>query len=234
MGKDDTIMNRRAMMLAGAALAVGACARSSTPLQSISPLKAPQIPQRSLAGSVPATVRSSSAKTFSSVDPGLLRKALASLERHGDRIRSRDRIAIVDFDAPSADMRMHFLDVADGKATRLLVAHGSGSDPRHTGFAERFSNDFGSNASSEGAFLTDDYYVGRHGRSQRLVGLDVTNNNALERAVVVHSAWYANDDMIKAHGKLGRSQGCFAVGENKLDDVFSFLGKGRMIFAGRA
>jgi hypothetical protein len=65
------------------------------------------------------------------------------------------------------------------------------------------------------------------------MGLDATNNNALDRAIVIHSAWYANDEMIAAHGKLGRSQGCFAVGENKLSDVFSFLGEGRMVFAAR-
>lgn len=115
-------------------------------------------------------------------------------------------MAIVDFTAPSSDPRLHFLDVVSGKASRLLVAHGSGFDPGHTGFLERFSNAFGSNASSEGAFLTADYYTGKHGRSQRLVGLDPTNNNALSRAIVIHSAWYANDDMIPSHGKLGRSQ----------------------------
>ncbi|MEE4454313.1 murein L,D-transpeptidase catalytic domain family protein [Novosphingobium resinovorum] len=223
------------MMLAGAAVAVASCSRSSSPLRSTSPLAAPVFPKSAGPASVPAMVRNDGPRAaFSTVNPPLLRKALASLDRHGDRIRRRDRIAIVDFSAPSSDARMHFLDVEDGKAIRLLVAHGSGSDPHHTGYLERFSNAFGSNASSEGAYLTDDYYVGKHGRSQRLIGLDATNNNALERAVVVHSAWYANDDMIKAHGKLGRSQGCFAVGENKLDDVFSFLGKGRMIFAARS
>jgi hypothetical protein len=171
---------------------------------------------------------------LSTVNPQLLRKALASIDRHAKMIKATDRIAIVDFSVSSSQPRMHLLDVANGKATQILVAHGSGSDPHHTGLLEKFSNAFGSNASSEGAFVTEDYYVGKHGRSQRLIGLDPTNSNALDRAVVVHSAWYANDDMIKAHGKLGRSQGCFAVGENKLDDVFSFLGKGRMIFASRA
>lgn len=221
-------------MLAGAAVAVAACSRSSSPLRSTSPLAAPTLLQPAPPATVAAKVQPEPARAaFSSVHPALLGKALASLDKHGDRIRQRDRIAIVDFSAPSSEARMHFLDVEDGKAMRLLVAHGSGSDPHHTGFLERFSNAFGSNASSEGAYITDDYYVGKHGRSQRLIGLDSTNSNALGRAVVVHSAWYANDDMIKAHGKLGRSQGCFAVGENKLDDVFSFLGKGRLIFAAR-
>lgn len=226
--------DRRAVMISGAGFAVAALTvpaakpflgssypRRPAPVPA-SPHNPPGMPQTSL-----------DAARFS-VDPQLLRRALAALDQHSRSVKARDRMAIVDFSAPSSDARLHFLDVVSGKASRLLVAHGSGSDPGHTGFLERFSNVFGSNASSEGAFLTGDYYTGKHGRSQRLVGLDPTNNNALSRAIVIHSAWYANDDMIPAHGKLGRSQGCFAVGENKLSDVFSFLGEGRMVFAARA
>jgi hypothetical protein len=142
-------------------------------------------------------------------------------------------MAIVDFTAGSAQPRFHFVDLADGRSTSLLVAHGSGSDPAHTGYLKRFSNDFGSNASSEGAFVTSDYYVGKHGRSQRLVGLDPSNNNALGRAIVIHAAWYANPDMLRTHGMLGRSQGCFAVGERDLEQVFARLGPGRMIYAAK-
>lgn len=167
------------------------------------------------------------------VRPELLRQAMAALGRNGSRIAHHDRIAIADFTASSSRPRFHFVDLASGRSTSLLVSHGSGSDPAHTGYLERFSNAFGSNASSEGAFVTDDYYVGKHGRSQRLIGLDHTNDNALGRAIVVHSAWYANKDMIATHGMLGRSQGCFAVGENDLDQVFARLGQGRMIFAAK-
>ena len=167
------------------------------------------------------------------IRPELLRRALASLQRHGSRVAHHDRMAIADFTANSSQPRFHFIDLHSGRSTSLLVAHGSGSDPAHTGYLKRFSNDFGSNASSEGAFATDDYYVGKHGRSQRLLGLDRTNDNALERAIVVHSAWYANPDMLQTHGMLGRSQGCFAVGERDLDQVFARLGPGRMIFAAK-
>jgi hypothetical protein len=146
----------------------------------------------------------------------------------------RDRIAIVDFSAPSSKPRMQLLDVESGKTKDFLVAHGSGSDPGHTGFLQRFSNQPDSNASSQGAFVTANYYVGKHGRSQRLLGLDPTNNNALERAIVVHGAWYAESDMIRSHGKLGRSQGCFAVGDSELAHLFERLGTGRMIYAARA
>lgn len=167
------------------------------------------------------------------VRPELFRRALSALNQHGGAIAHRDRIAIADFTAPSSQARFHIVDLANGRSTSFLVAHGSGSDPAHSGYLKRFSNDFGSNASCEGAFVTADYYYGKHGRSQRLMGLDATNGNALGRGIVVHSAWYSNADMLRTHGMLGRSQGCFAVGEHDLDQVFASLGSGRMIFSAK-
>lgn len=168
------------------------------------------------------------------IRPDLFRKAMAALQSHGSAVRYRDRIAIADFSRSSGKPRFHLVNLEDGDTQTLLVAHGSGSDPTHTGYLSRFSNQPNSNASSEGAFLTSNYYVGKHGRSQRLIGLDPTNNNALPRAIVVHGAWYANQDMLAKHGKLGRSQGCFAVGEGELAKVFARLGEGRMIYAAKA
>lgn len=215
-------------MASAAAVGLGALARSTA--KPLAPVSAS--PKAYVAAGVPAQVTPGVARL--DVSPRILSQALAALDRHSNAIKSRDRIAVVDFTAASSQPRLHLLDLSGGKATRLLVAHGAGSDPDHTGYLERFSNEMGSEATSRGTFLTDDYYVGKHGRSQRLIGLDASNSNALDRAIVVHSAWYADENMIKAHGKLGRSQGCFAVGENRLDDVFGFLGKGRMIFSARA
>ena len=163
-----------------------------------------------------------------------MRRALAALEHHGSSIQRHDRIAIADFATSSGTPRFHLINLEDGRTRSKLVAHGSGSDPAHTGYLQRFSNVPDSNASSQGAFVTADYYIGKHGRSQRLLGLDPTNNNALERAIVVHGAWYANAEMIPAHGKLGRSQGCFAVGETELAKLFDRLGPGRMIYSAKA
>ena len=166
------------------------------------------------------------------IRPDLYSAAIAALQRHGGRV-GRDRVAIVDFSAPSSDPRFHIVDVASGTARSFLVAHGSGSDPDHSGWLERFSNQPGSNASSEGAFLTGDYYYGKHGRSQKLHGLDPSNSNALSRAIVVHGAWYSEPGVLSAHGKLGRSQGCFAVGDSQIGTVFGQLGPGRMIYAAK-
>jgi len=167
------------------------------------------------------------------VRPALLQEALSAMERHQSRFAFRDRIAIADFSVPSSAPRFHLIDLMGGATTALFVAHGRGSDPAHTGWLQRFSNAARSNASCEGAFLTGDYYPGKHGRSQRLIGLDPTNDNALDRAIVIHSAWYANPEMLSSHGQLGRSQGCFAVAEESLDQVFAHLGPGRMLYSAK-
>ena len=165
------------------------------------------------------------------IRPDLFRRALTALQRHGGRIAQRDKMAIVDFDLPSSQPRFHIVDLASGQSRSMLVAHGRGSDPEHTGFLTRFSNEVGSAASSQGTYLTGDIYVGAHGRSRRLFGLDSTNSNVEPRSVVVHSAWYVGADMVAQHGKLGRSEGCFALSAPDLEQTLASLGEGRMIYA---
>ena len=228
----DGVHGRRAVVKGGVALAsVLAVPVAVGAAQRVTLQASPAVATRAPLAAVPAAARVATSGRV--VRPELMRRALAALDRHAGRIGQRDRIAIADFTAPSAQARFHLVDLVSGSSRSFLVAHGSGSDPRHTGWLHRFSNENGSNASSEGAFTTSDYYVGKHGRSQRLIGLDPTNDNALARAIVVHAAWYANPDLIRTRGMLGRSQGCFAVAEADLDEVFRRLGTGRMIFAAK-
>jgi hypothetical protein len=163
------------------------------------------------------------------IDPQLFARAKAALDSH--RIAARDTIGVVDFSKPSSEPRFHLVDLASGTADSYRVAHGRGSDPDHSGFVERFSNDFGSYASSNGTYVTGDYYDGKYGLSLRVDGLDWSNNNAEARAIVIHNAWYAEDDMIPLHGKLGRSEGCFAMSRENQYKVMSRLAGGRMIYA---
>jgi hypothetical protein len=165
------------------------------------------------------------------IDASLLRRALDALERHRDSIRHRDFIGVADFSLPSRSPRLHVVNLADGSVRSHWVAHGRGSDPSHTGWLERFSNEPRSNATSAGAYRTADLYVGAHGRSMRLEGLDPSNSNALARAIVVHGAWYVNANVIAYSGMLGRSQGCFAVAESSLAEIMARLGPGRLIYA---
>ena len=168
------------------------------------------------------------------VNAGLLRRALDASEQHRGNIVHRDFIGVADFSLPSRMARFHLVRLADGSVTSHLVAHGRGSDPAHTGWLERFSNEPRSNATSAGAYRTGDFYVGAHGHSIRLDGLDPTNSNAASRAVVVHSAWYVSEKLAGNRGMLGRSEGCFAVAGSSLDDVMTRLGPGRLIYAGKA
>ena len=112
------------------------------------------------------------------LNPGLLQSALVALERHRAHIVHRDVIGVADFSLPSRTFRFHLVSLADGTADSHLVAHGRGSDPQHTGWLEHFSNEPHSNATSSGAYLTGEPYVGAHGRSMRLEGLDPTNLRA--------------------------------------------------------
>ncbi|MFC3100363.1 murein L,D-transpeptidase catalytic domain family protein [Altererythrobacter lauratis] len=195
---------------------------------------------RSLASSASALAEPPAASGPIAAPPGwpdraraVWANAMAALERHGPRA-ARDRLAIADFGAPSAQPRLYLVDLEAGKFQALHVTHGSGSDPGHTGLLQSFSDRPGSNATSQGAFVTRDYYTGRHGHSQRLEGLDPTNCNALDRAIVLHSAWYAEPDVLARTGKLGRSQGCLAFSGQDLARVFGFLGEGRLIYSGKA
>jgi hypothetical protein len=168
------------------------------------------------------------------ITPGLLRRALDSLERHRDSITHRDFIGVADFSLPSRAPRFHLVNLSDGSVRSHLVAHGRGSDPSHTGWLERFSNEPRSNATSAGAYRTGSLYIGAHGHSMRLEGLDPTNSNALSRAIVVHGAWYVSTAMIGYSGMLGRSEGCFAVADSSLPEIMTGLAPGRLIYADKA
>lgn len=221
-------LNRREMLRLGAMGAAGAIlssAASSSSLQLIPGVQGlqPLPPQptpapRPVVPSAPA-----------GVDPQLFARAKAALDQH--KIYARDTIGIVDFSKPSSEPRFHLVDLASGQVESHRVAHGRGSDPSHSGYLEKFSNDFGSYASSNGTYTTGDYYDGKYGLSMKVQGLDWSNSNAEARAIVIHNAWYAEPEMIAQHGKLGRSEGCFAFSRASQWDVMRRLAGGRMIYA---
>jgi hypothetical protein len=163
------------------------------------------------------------------IDPALFQRAKAAMDQH--RIAYRDVIGIVDFSEPSSQTRFHVVDLQNGQVESHLVAHGRGSDPDHSGYLQRFSNEPGSYASSNGTYTTGDIYDGKHGTSMRLAGLDWTNNNAEARAIVIHSAWYAEPQILAEHGQLGRSEGCFAMPQRSQWEVMQKLTSGHMIYA---
>ena len=222
-------LNRREMLRLGAAGAGGlliSSAASSVPLP-VGVLTAPPVNLDPLAAR-PRSAAHSIAP--GGINPLLFQKAKSALDSR-PWIRQRDFIGIVDFARSSADGRFHVVHLPSGQVDSYPVAHGRGSDPRHCGFLEQFSNRPGSAASSNGAYTTGDYYHGKYGLSMKTHGLDWTNNNAEARAIVIHNAWYAEPEMLSQHGKLGRSQGCFAFSRADQWAVMRKLAGGRMIYA---
>lgn len=179
---------------------------------------------------LPRTVFAQAATT-SGRDRQILAIARREIERAGNVLWRKDIAGIADFGAPSSVPRFHFANLERGEVRSFLVAHGQGSDPEHDGWLKLFSNQYGSNATSRGAYISWEWYQGRYGTSIRLGGLEQDNSNALERAIVMHAAWYAQADMITKWGKLGRSNGCFAMGPEDFMQALLHLSGGRLIYA---
>jgi hypothetical protein len=229
----DLMLNRRSVLqgaaLAGAALALPARALAAGLEDDFDSLfgTAPKVP---LADPAPYVAPMAVAPR-NDYERGVMAIARREVERAGQALWRRDIAAIADFDRASHEPRFHFVNLENGTIRSFLVAHGTGSDPQHDGFLKHFSNEPGSNATSRGSYLTCEWYKGKYGTSIRLEGLDPDNSNALPRAIVAHPAWYAEGDMVSKWGKLGRSNGCFAMGEDMFKEMLWNLSGGRLIYA---
>ena len=222
-------LNRREILRLGAAGAAGVVLSSAAMSQALPGILMPQQPLGSPPPNPYAPAQPQVPAAPAGIDPQLFARAKAALDQH--QIGPRDSMGIVDFSRPSSETRFHVVDLQNGAVESHLVCHGRGSDPAHSGYLERFSNDFGSYATSSGTYVTDAYYDGKYGLSLRVRGLDWSNSNAEARAIVIHNAWYAEPEMLQLHGQLGRSEGCFAMPKTSQYEVMKRLAGGRMIYA---
>jgi hypothetical protein len=181
---------------------------------------------------LPARV-SAMASELTPYERRVVETAVRQRDRVAGRIWQKDTVGIADFALPSWQPRMHLVSMESGTVRSFLLSHGKGSDPEHDGWLKHFSPQPGSEATSRGAFRTDEWYTGKYGVSLRLAGLDPDNATALERLIVIHPAWYAEPEMIGKWGKLGRSQGCFALGRKDYADTLMSLYGGRLLYADR-
>ena len=131
-------------------------------------------------------------------------------------------LTLVDFDLPSTEKRLWIIDM-ESKTLRhaSLVAHGRNSGDL---LATNFSNKPDSYMSSLGFYLTGEKYIGKHGVSLRLDGLEKgINDKARARAIVIHSADYATEAFIQRYGRLGRSLGCPALPHEDFETVIELI-----------
>lgn len=134
----------------------------------------------------------------------------------------KDLLTVIDFSKSSNTKRLWIIDMVTQKVVyNTLVAHGRNSGDE---FATTFSNAASSNCSSLGFYATGEIYMGKHGESMRLDGLEPgINNNARNRAVVMHAADYVSETFVKQHQRLGRSQGCPALPNNLNKEIINLI-----------
>lgn len=183
--------------------------------------------------SLPGRALAASASPLTPYEQRVLDIAAGQVRRAGATVWRPDIVGVADFALPSWQPRLHFANLEAGTVRSFLLAHGRGSDREHCGWLQSFSNTPGSEATSRGAYLTCEWYQGKYGTSIRLVGLDQDNSMALDRAIVMHPAWYVDQAMIDKWGKLGRSEGCFAMSQESFNEALWHLSGGRLLFADR-
>ena len=136
--------------------------------------------------------------------------------------------AVIDYSIPSDKRRLYVMHFKTGIVSKHHIAHGKGSGVR---FATKFSNVDMSKMTSLGLYVTGSKYIGGHGASLKLHGVDKTNDNAAARDIVMHGAKYVSEDFVKRTGRLGRSWGCPAVSESLMKKMIGYLQDGGLVYA---
>lgn len=182
---------------------------------------------------VPETYEERVLRLYDHLDPErvvptqALKEAVLYFHENKSKFTNQKVLSILDFNQSSVKKRWHFVYLGTGEVWSLHVSHGKGSDSNHDGYAEKFSNVSGSNATSLGFYRTAETYTGSNGYSLRLDGLSSTNSKARARAIVVHGASYVQDRNVIQ----GRSWGCPAVSMTHHRKVIDLIKGGSLIYA---
>jgi hypothetical protein len=167
----------------------------------------------------------------SNLDPEVLKLSLTAYRTARQKgLDSKQLLTIVDYSKPSTERRLWVVDMKNHKVLfNTWVAHGKNSGGVTS---DSFSNDPRSLKSSLGVFLTSEAYSGHHGTSLRVKGLEHgINDNAYSRSVVFHGADYVSQDVAKQLGRLGRSWGCFAVGQEVIRPLVNTIKNNTLVVA---
>ncbi|MCB1828348.1 MAG: murein L,D-transpeptidase catalytic domain family protein, partial [Coxiellaceae bacterium] len=138
----------------------------------------------------------------------IAKKVLSCAQKNS--VEHNNILTIIDYSKPSNEKRLWVFDLAANKVLyHTYVSHGIRSGKLQSDY---FSNKNNSKTSSIGVYTTDFSYVGRYGVSVKLHGQEKAfNNNAYNRFLVIHPAWYVTEEFINKYGRLGRSWGCPAI-----------------------
>lgn len=126
------------------------------------------------------------------------------------QVKNNKILTIVDFSLPSDQKRLWLVNLNTNKVIlNSYTTHGKNSGFKN---AIKFSNRDDTEKSSIGVFKIVDPYIGHHGLSLHIKGLEKgINDNAAKRDIVIHPAYYASEKFVKANHRAGRRWGCFAL-----------------------
>ncbi len=146
-----------------------------------------------------------------------------------NKLPNENILSIADMSTVSGKKRFFVIDIKNYKLLYVTyVAHGKNSGLDKT---LHFSNERESNKSSVGFYITSLTYSGLHGFSLRLMGQEIGyNNNAMERDIVIHSADYVSEAVVKSQGYVGRSLGCPALSLAVYKPIIEKIKNGTCLF----
>ncbi|MBV8326590.1 murein L,D-transpeptidase catalytic domain-containing protein [Chryseobacterium sp.] len=134
---------------------------------------------------------------------------------------NQDLAVFINFKISSGKYRYFIYDLKKNKIVqKAIVSHGSGSVIPHSD-ALQFSNIDGSYQSSLGKYEIRESYMGKYGKAYRLKGLDATNNNAMQRAIVLHSYGCIPDKESQTPACL--SLGCPMLSMNAFEKTAQYI-----------
>lgn len=150
-------------------------------------------------------------------------------------LESPKNVAIVDFTLPSSQRRFFLINTQTGAVKKYYSSHGIGSGRGDV--ATAFSNKKDSRQTSLGIYLTGGTYYGKYGRTLRMYGLEASNDQAYNRDIVMHGAWYVGEDFMNSinpktkekFGRIGVSWGCPAVSMSIAELTIPVLKDGSLI-----
>lgn len=144
-------------------------------------------------------------------------------------IQRKQILSIADFSQSSRNKRLYIIDVEEKKVLlNTYVAHGRNSGGE---YARSFSNRPESHKSSLGFYITRNTYIGQHGLSLKIQGVEKgINDRALARNIVIHGSDYVGDEFIEANPFNGRSFGCPAVPAPEIQEVIETIKQGSCLF----
>lgn len=143
-------------------------------------------------------------------------------------LNNSDYLTIIDMSVSANTERFFLINMETQQLEhKSLVAHGRNSGLE---YAMKFSNKMSSHQTSLGFYKTAETYIGKHGFSLRLDGLEFSNNQARKRAIVIHEADYASSAFIKKNGRLGRSYGCPSIPKKDYNTIINKIRKGSCLF----